>query len=96
MVLLQDLPKVSPAIEETVAAFAANAKILGRSPVPVIVMGNVLTDINEVGREVAERSGYPMVLGGIEHGMTAIGHAVRWEVRYTYVTMIRRLSLLHR
>lgn len=82
VVLLQDLPKVSPAIEETVAAFAANAKILEGSPVPVIVMGNVLTDINEVGREVAERSGYPMVLGGIEHGMTAIGHAVRWSEVY--------------
>lgn len=82
VVLLQDLPKASPAIEETVAAFAANAKILEGSPVPVIVMGNVLTDINEVGREVAERSGYPMVLGGIEHGMTAIGHAVRWSEVY--------------
>lgn len=82
VVLLQDLPKMTASIEDTVAAYTANAQILQQSPVPVIVMGNVLTDINEVGREVAARSRYPFVLGGIEHGMTAIGHAVRWSQTY--------------
>lgn len=82
VVLLQDLPKATPSMDDTVAAFIANGEILAKSPVPVVIMGNVLTDINEVGREVTRRSNYPMVLGGIEHGMAAIGHAVRWSETY--------------
>ncbi|WP_114908097.1 acetate--CoA ligase family protein [Ornithinimicrobium murale] len=82
VVLLQDLPKATPSMEDTVAAYTANAQILANSPVPVVVMGNVLTDINEVGREITRASNYPMVLGGIEHGMAAIGHAVRWSETY--------------
>lgn len=82
VVVLQDLPKSTPSIDDTVAMFQANAEILAKSPVPVMILGNILTDINEVGREVAERSNYPMVLGGIEHGMTAIGKAVSWSETY--------------
>lgn len=82
VVVLQDLPKSTPSIDDAVAMFQANAEILAKSPVPVMILGNVLTDINEVGREISERSNYPMVLGGIEHGMSAIGHAVAWSDVY--------------
>ena len=42
-------------------------------------MGNTLTDITAFGRDVAGQTGYPGVLGGIHHGLTALGRAVRWS-----------------
>ena len=42
-------------------------------------MGNTLTDITPFGRDVAGQTGYPGVLGGIHHGLTALGRAVRWS-----------------
>jgi acetate---CoA ligase (ADP-forming) len=49
---------------------------------PVIVMGNTLTDVTAFGREVASQTGYPGVLGGLHHGLTALGRAVRWSALY--------------
>jgi succinyl-CoA synthetase beta subunit len=45
-------------------------------------MGSTLTDITPFGREVAGRTGYPGVLGGVHHGLTALGRAVRWSQAY--------------
>jgi hypothetical protein len=42
-------------------------------------MGTALTDITAFGRDVARQTGYPGVLGGIHHGLTALGRAVRWS-----------------
>jgi acyl-CoA synthetase (NDP forming) len=58
---------------------AANARRIAASPRPVVVVSNALTDITPVGRQLLAESGYPYVAGGIEHGMTAIGAAVRWS-----------------
>ncbi len=59
--------------------FEANARRIAGSPRPVVVVSNALTDITPVGRRLLAESGYPYVAGGIEHGMTAIGGAVRWS-----------------
>jgi acyl-CoA synthetase (NDP forming) len=48
----------------------------------MIVMGTALADITEFGRDVVRQTGYPGVLGGVHHGLTALGHAVRWSQRY--------------
>lgn len=79
VMLLQDLPRTVPDIEASVEAYEANAAIIRASEHPVVVVGNVLTSIEEVGRTIQQRSGFPHVVGGIEHGLTAIGHAVRWS-----------------
>ena len=79
ILLLQDLPRATPDLELAVESYTHNAGIIRGSRVPVAVVGNVLTDVSETGREVQRRSGYPFVLGGIEHGLTALGHAVRWS-----------------
>ncbi|HWG15121.1 MAG TPA: acetate--CoA ligase family protein [Streptosporangiaceae bacterium] len=59
--------------------FEANARRIAGSPTPVVVVSNALTDITPAGRRLLAESGYPYVAGGIEHGMTAIGAAVRWS-----------------
>jgi acyl-CoA synthetase (NDP forming) len=61
------------------ALLTANARRIASSPRPVVVVSNALTDITPVGRRLLADSGYPYVAGGIEHGMTAIGAAVRWS-----------------
>jgi hypothetical protein len=59
--------------------YRQSSEVLRRSAKPVIVMGNTLTDITAFGRDVASQTGYPGVLGGIHHGLTALGRAVRWS-----------------
>ncbi len=59
--------------------YEANARRIAAAPRPVVVVSNALTDITPAGRKLLAGSGYPYVAGGIEHGMTAIGAAVRWS-----------------
>jgi acetate---CoA ligase (ADP-forming) len=80
VVLLAELPRIEPADPEPVfRQYAAGARAIAASPRPVVVIGNVLTDIGSFARTVQERTGYPQIVGGIEHGMQAIGAAVRWS-----------------
>ncbi|HEY2520169.1 MAG TPA: acetate--CoA ligase family protein, partial [Streptosporangiaceae bacterium] len=74
--VLRDEP-ADPALPRML--YEANARRIAASPRPVVVVSNALTDITPVGRRLLAGSGYPYVAGGIEHGMTAIGAAVRWS-----------------
>jgi len=81
LVLVSDLPRTAPPDPAPVVEmFQQSSEVLRHTTRPVIVMGNTLTDITPFGRDVASQTGYPGVLGGIQHGMTALGHAVRWSV----------------
>ena len=83
LVLATDLPKFAPPDPAPVIEqFRGTAEILRNSPKPVVVMGTTLTDITAFGRRVAAETGYPGVLGGIHHGLTALGRAVRWSEAY--------------
>ena len=68
-------PDPAPVIE----MFRHSSEALRHTAKPLIVMGNTLTDITPFGRDVASQTGYPGVLGGIHHGLTALGRAVRWS-----------------
>lgn len=57
-------------------------EVVRSSAKPVVIVGNVLVDVNETGRALREATSYPQIAGGIEHGMTALGHAVRWSQTY--------------
>ncbi|MEV6013117.1 acetate--CoA ligase family protein [Streptomyces sp. NPDC051976] len=46
---------------------------------PVVIAGNMLVDITAFGREISAEIGYPGVLGGLHHAMTALGRAVWWS-----------------
>ncbi|GAB2786173.1 acetate--CoA ligase family protein [Streptomyces daliensis] len=80
VLLLCDLPQRYVAEPELVHMhFASLAQRIDEAPVPVVVSGNVLTDVTEVGREVRENTGFPSPSGGIDHAMSALGAAVRWS-----------------
>ncbi|MER7505725.1 acetate--CoA ligase family protein [Nonomuraea pusilla] len=80
VLLLSEPPRVAPPDPTpTLALYGSSARRIAESPVPVVVVSNVLTDVTEFGRQVQQETGYPYVVGGIEHGMTAIGAAVRWS-----------------
>ncbi|MEV5495904.1 acetate--CoA ligase family protein [Nonomuraea fuscirosea] len=80
VMLLSEPPKTAPPDPAPVfATYAASARRIDASPVPVVVVSNVLTDVTEFGRQVQRETGFPYVAGGIEHGLHAIGAAVRWS-----------------
>ncbi|MGW4798248.1 acetate--CoA ligase family protein, partial [Nonomuraea sp. NPDC004297] len=80
VMLLSEPPKLAPPDPAPVlATYSASAARIASSPVPVVVVSNVLTDVTEFGRRVQEETGFPYVAGGIEHGLHAIGAAVRWS-----------------
>src|SRR5690606_23920359 len=79
VMMLQDLPRQTADPELALQLYSRNAETIRESATPIIPVGNVLTDINETGRMIQAGSNYPQVAGGIEHGLTALGHAVRWS-----------------
>jgi len=80
LVLVTDLPRTPPPDPAIIIDnFRQSSELLRRTTKPVIVMGNTLTDITGFGRDVARETGYPGVLGGIHHGVGALGRAVRWS-----------------
>jgi acyl-CoA synthetase (NDP forming) len=83
LVVVSDLPRTLPADPALIIdGFRQTGELIGRSAKPIVVMGNTLTDITPVGRDVARQTGFPGVLGGIHHGLTALGRAVRWSQAY--------------
>jgi len=83
IVMMADLPREAPVDPEPVyAQFAATAELLRSGPKPVVVLGGTSMDVTSFGREVAARSNYPYVLGGIDHGVAALGRALQWSQAY--------------
>jgi acetate---CoA ligase (ADP-forming) len=70
-----------PDDEAAAAVLAQRAAWLGQriasAPIPVIAAAHTCVDVSEYGREVLDQGGVHM-LGGIDLGMTALGHALRW------------------
>jgi acyl-CoA synthetase (NDP forming) len=65
-----------PSIPEQRIADVATA--VERSPVPVVNFSATCTDVSDYGGSLLDRHGLH-VLGGIEFGLKAVGHAVRWS-----------------
>ncbi|MDR1999095.1 MAG: acetate--CoA ligase family protein [Frankiaceae bacterium] len=79
IVMMNDLPKVPPPDPAPVIAqFTGVAQLIKDSRKPVVLLGGTSMDVTPWGREVAEKTGFPYVLGGIDHGVSALGAALRW------------------
>jgi acetate---CoA ligase (ADP-forming) len=50
---------------------------IASAPIPVIPMGTTCVDVSDYARDLMTRHGVHL-LGGIDLGMQALGHAVRW------------------
>ncbi|MCG5215033.1 acetate--CoA ligase family protein [Streptosporangium soli] len=87
VMLLSETPKKAPPDPApTFALYKANAERIAAAARPVVVVSNVLVDVTEFGRAVQHETGFPYVAGGIEHGMHAIGAAVRWSESWREAT----------
>lgn len=79
---LTEPPRVQPPDMESLhAQFEELANIVHHSPIPIILVMNTALDISPFGREIVNQYGLHFV-GGMEHGMTAIGNAVWWHEKY--------------
>ncbi len=80
VMLLSDLPRFEPPDPApALRAYANTARVVAEAPRPVVIVGNVLTDVAPFARTLQERSGYPHVVGDIEHGLPAIAAAAGWS-----------------
>ena len=55
------------------------AEILTKGPKPIVLMGGSARDVTALGRSVAVETNFPFVLGGIDHGVTALARAMQWS-----------------
>ncbi|PWA12278.1 carboxylate--amine ligase [Pueribacillus theae] len=75
-------PRVEPPNLELIDQQFKNISDLSKSSkIPIIPMMNVNVDISPYGKQVIEKYNLHF-LGGMEHGMTAIGKAVWWAEKY--------------
>jgi len=75
------LPEIRPPDEAMAVALETRVDWLARrmasSPIPVIPAGTTCVDVSGYGRELLTRHGIN-ILGGLDVGMIALGHALRW------------------
>jgi acyl-CoA synthetase (NDP forming) len=75
------LPDARPPDETQAAMLGERAAWIGRriasAPIPVITVAHTCVNISDYGRELLHGGGVQM-LGGIDLGLTALGHALRW------------------
>jgi acyl-CoA synthetase (NDP forming) len=57
---------------------------MASSPVPVIPVGSTCVDLSEYGRQLLDRH-HIHLLGGMELGIRALGHALRWVENHGHV-----------
>ncbi len=77
---LSEPPRLEPPASQLDALreqYRALGSLIRRSRLPVVVMSNTSIDLTPFGRSIADEAGIHYV-GGMEHGMTALGHALWW------------------
>ncbi|HEY6501881.1 MAG TPA: acetate--CoA ligase family protein [Streptosporangiaceae bacterium] len=76
-----NLPEVRPPDETMAATLEARlawlAQRMASAPIPVIPVGSTCVDVSAYGRQLLTQHGLT-VLGGLNEGINALGHAIRW------------------
>jgi acyl-CoA synthetase (NDP forming) len=76
-----NLPEVRPPDEGMAVTLEGRlawlAQRMASSPIPVIPVGSTCVDVSPYGRQLLTEHGMT-VLGGLNEGITALGHALRW------------------
>jgi acyl-CoA synthetase (NDP forming) len=76
-----NLPEVRPPDEIMAATLEARlawlAQRMTSAPIPVIPVGSTCVDVSSYGRQLLTQHGLT-VLGGLNEGINALGHAIRW------------------
>lgn len=80
IVYLSEPPRVEPPAPQW-AAYLDQYRSLGamirQSQKPIVVLSNTSIDLTAFGRFISDEAGIHFV-GGMQHGMTALGHALWW------------------
>ena len=75
------LPEARPPDEDAARTLETRvdwlAMRMGSAPIPVIPVGSTCVNVSDYGRELLRKHGITF-LGGLDLGMTALGHALRW------------------
>ena len=92
IVYLSEPPCVEPPAPQ-LAAYLEQYRSLGtmisQSHKPIIVLSNTSIDLTPFGRFISDEAGIHFV-GGMQHGMTALGHALWWY--QTHQQVLTRLQ----
>ena len=75
------LPEARPPDEDAARTLETRvdwlAMRMGSAPIPIIPVGSTCVNVSDYGRELLRKHGINF-LGGLDLGMTALGHALRW------------------
>ncbi len=80
IVYLSEPPRVEPPasqLESYLEQYKALGTLIRQSHIPIIVLGNTSIDLPPFSRFISDAAGIHFV-GGMEHGMTALGKALWW------------------
>ena len=80
IVYLSEPPRVEPPasqLEAYVEQYQSLGAMIRQSRLPIIVMGNTSVDLTSFGRFISDSAAIHFV-GGMEHGLTALGKALWW------------------
>ena len=87
IVYLSEPPRVEPPVPQ-LAAYLEQYRSLGtlisQSHKPIIVLSNTSIDLTPFGRFISAEAGIHFV-GGMQHGMTALGHALWWHQEHQQI-----------
>lgn len=84
LVYLSEPPRVEPPAELLpvyLQTYTAIGNLIRQSHLPIVILANTSIDLTPFGQYLSDRAGIHFV-GGMEHGMTAIGNAIWWHERY--------------
>lgn len=84
IVYLSEPPRVEPPasqLEVYLEQYKSLGTMIRQSRIPIIVMGNTSVDLTPFGSFISDHVGIHFV-GGMEHGMTALRHALWWHETY--------------
>src|SRR5258707_5576579 len=89
IVYLSEPPRVEPPasqLEAYLEQYKSLGTIIHQSRIPIMVMGNTSVDLTPFGSFISDHAGIHFV-GGMEHGMTALRHALWWHETYQQASM---------
>jgi acyl-CoA synthetase (NDP forming) len=65
--------------EKAIQRLSALAEVRRQASQPMVFMTHTVADITPYTRTLLDDAGFPYLLGGVEHGLTALGNVIRWS-----------------
>ena len=95
LVYLSEPPRIEPPAEQLEAyleQYMSLGTMMRQSRTPIIVLSNTSIDLTPFARYISDHAGIHFV-GGMEHGMTALGQALWWSERHQQISTRQQHAL---